>query len=84
MVNDKVSDGGCKVNIRDDLWPKYNPESTIFRAPHNIVFGPLGEQGHIRLAIFLTLCSMAMLTCSWTVKLTKHLLGLKGAGACQG
>ena len=80
VANDRVLGGGFKVNTRDDLWPIYNPESPTVRAPHSIYFEVLGEHGYIGLAIFLTLFFTAMLTCSRTVKLTKHRPDLKWAG----
>jgi putative inorganic carbon (hco3(-)) transporter len=80
VANDKVLGGGFKVNTRSDLWPIYNPESPIVRAPHSIYFEVLGEHGYIGLSIFLTLLFTAMLTCSRTVKLTKHRPDLKWAG----
>lgn len=79
VANDKVLGGGFKVNTREDLWPIYNPESPIVRAPHSIYFEVLGEHGYIGLTIFLTLYFTAMITCARTSKLTKHRPDLKWA-----
>jgi putative inorganic carbon (HCO3(-)) transporter len=80
VANDRVLGGGFKVNTRDDLWPIYNPESPVVRAPHSIYFEVLGEHGYIGLFIFLCLGAASVLTCSRIPKLVRDRPDLKWAG----
>ena len=79
IANDRLLGGGFKVNTNPDLWPIYNPESPIVRAPHSIYFEVLGEHGYIGLTIFLLIGLAAFLTCAKTHKLARGDPSLKWA-----
>ncbi len=79
VAKDRVVGGGFKVNTNAELWPIYNPESPIVRAPHSIYFEVLGEHGWIGLTIFLTLGAAAFLTCSMVNKRSRDRPDLKWA-----
>ena len=72
IANDRLLGGGFKVNTQERLWPIYNPESPVVRAPHSIYFEVLGEHGYPGLTLFLMLGTVAFFTCSRTNHLARE------------
>lgn len=79
IANDRLLGGGFKVNTQERLWPIYNPESPVVRAPHSIYFEVLGEHGYPGLTLFLMLGTVAFFTCSRTNHLARGSPNLKWA-----
>lgn len=80
LANDRVFGGGFKTYQNLDLWPIYNPDSPVHRAPHSIYFEVLGEHGYLGLTLYLLIGFTAYLTCSRTYKLARGDPNLKWAG----